>query len=414
MSMLKCTKGVLSYLCNDWKKIFKKMSKNSLPNFRNTELAFRHLSDKDLSRGKMLFQLLSRPWLVTLGSVLARIALFLKFPIGWVVRPTVYAQFCGGEDISESEETIDLLYKSSVRTILDYSAEGIDTEKELDNTCSEILKTVTAASNDPRHAFAVFKLSGLSHNDLLEKEASKFNAMEKEAWEKVVRRVRLICSTTADSGGRVLIDAEETWLQDAIDKLAEDMMSDFNRKRAVVFTTAQLYRHDRLDFLKDLASRAEEDGFIVGVKLVRGAYMEKERNRAKKNSYPSPIQVDKTATDSDFDLAVEFCLDNLDRVNLFCGTHNEKSNMKLCEMMKERGLSSDDNRITFSQLLGMSDPITFNLAAHGYNVAKYVPYGPIREAMPYLIRRAKENTSVAGQTSREITLIRTEIERRNS
>ena len=388
------------------------MSKNSLPNFRNTELAFRHLSDKDLSRGKMLFQLLSRPGLVKIGSVLARIALFFKLPIGWAVRPTVYAQFCGGEDISESEETMDLLYRSGVRTILDYSAEGLDTEQELDITCSEILKTVTAASNDPRHAFAVFKLSGLSHNELLAKDPAKFNSMEKEAWEKVVRRVRSICATTAESGGRVLIDAEETWLQDTIDQLAENMMSDFNRKKAVVFTTAQLYRHDRLDFLKDLASRAEEDGFIVGVKLVRGAYMEKERERAEKNSYPSPIQVDKASTDSDFDSAVEFCLDNLDRVNLFCGTHNEESNMKLCEMMKARGLSSDDHRITFSQLLGMSDPITFNLAAHGYNVAKYVPYGPIREAMPYLIRRAKENTSVAGQTSRELTLIRSEIERR--
>jgi proline dehydrogenase len=412
MSMLKCTKGVLSYLCNDWKKILKKMSKNSLPDFNNTELAFRHLSDKDLSRGKMLFQLLSRPWLVKLGSVLARIALFVKFPIGWAVRPTVYAQFCGGEDISDSEETIELLYRSGVRTILDYSAEGVDTEKELDSTCSEILKTVTAASNDPRHAFAVFKPSGLSHNDLLEKDPSKFTSLEKEAWERVVRRVRSICATTSEAGGSVLIDAEETWLQDAIDKLAEDMMTDFNRERAVVFTTAQLYRHDRLAFIKDLASRAEEGDYIVGVKLVRGAYMEKERERAEKNSYPSPIQVDKAATDSDFDLAVEFCLDNLDRVNLFCGSHNEKSNIKLCEMMKERGLSSDDNRITFSQLLGMSDPITFNLAAHGYNVAKYVPYGPIREAMPYLIRRAKENTSVAGQTSRELTLIRSEIERR--
>lgn len=412
MSMLKCTKGVLSYLCNDWKKILKKMSKNSLPDFNNTELAFRHLSDKDLSRGKMLFQLLSRPWLVKLGSVLARIALFVKFPIGWAVRPTVYAQFCGGEDISDSEETIELLYRSGVRTILDYSAEGVDTEKELDSTCSEILKTVTAASSDPRHAFAVFKPSGLSHNDLLEKDPSEFTSLEKEAWERVVLRVRSICATTSEAGGSVLIDAEETWLQDAIDKLAEDMMTDFNRERAVVFTTAQLYRHDRLAFIKDLASRAEEGDYIVGVKLVRGAYMEKERERAEKNSYPSPIQVDKAATDSDFDLAVEFCLDNLDRVNLFCGSHNEKSNMKLCKMMKERGLSSDDNRITFSQLLGMSDPITFNLAAHGYNVAKYVPYGPIREAMPYLIRRAKENTSVAGQTSRELTLIRSEIERR--
>jgi proline dehydrogenase len=388
------------------------MSNKTLPDFSNTELAFSHLSEGELNRGKMLFQLLSRPWLVAIGSFLARIALFVRLPIGWAVRPTVYAQFCGGEGIHDSEETIAQLYGCGVRTILDYSAEGVDAEKDLDITCSEILKTVAAASDDPRHAFSVFKPTGLSKNILLEKDHTTYTVKESESWERVVRRVRSICSATADAGGRVLIDAEESWLQDAIDRLAEDMMSDFNRERAVVFTTAQLYRHDRLDYLKKLSKRAEESGFIVGVKLVRGAYMEKERERAIKNSYPSPIQVNKAATDIDFDLAVAFCLDNLDRVNLFCGTHNEESNLNLCKMMSERNIASDDNRITFSQLLGMSDPITFNLAAHGYNATKYVPYGPIREAMPYLIRRAKENTSVAGQTSRELTLIRAEIKRR--
>ena len=393
-------------------QLLKKMSNKNLPDFRDTERAFRHLSDRDLGRGRLLFELLSRPWLVATGSFFARLALFIHLPIGWAVRPTVYAQFCGGEDVHESEETIALLYTRKVKTILDYSAEGVDAEEDLDRTCAEILKTVNAAANDPRHAFSVFKPSGLSHNDLLEKDSTKFTSLEQEAWERVVQRVRSICATTAEAGGRVLIDAEETWLQDSIDKLAEDMMSDFNRERAVVFTTAQFYRHDRLDFLKNLTSRAEEADFIVGVKVVRGAYMEKERDRAEKNSYPSPIQVDKEATDADFDSAVEFCLDNLDRVNLFCGTHNEDSNLKLCEKMIKRGISEDDHRITFSQLLGMSDPITFNLASQGYNVAKYVPYGPIREAMPYLIRRAKENTSVAGQTTRELMLIQAEIERR--
>ena len=393
-------------------QLLKKMSNKNLPDFRDTERAFRHLSDRDLSRGRLLFELLSRPWLVAIGSFFARLALFINLPIGWAIRPTVYAQFCGGEDVAESEGTIALLSTRNVKTILDYSAEGVDAEEELDMTCAEILKTVNAASQDPRHAFSVFKPSGLSHNSILEKDASKFTAQEQEAWERVVRRVRSICAATAEAGGRVLIDAEETWIQDSIDKLAEDMMSDFNRDRAVVFTTAQFYRHDRLDFIKGLAFRAKEADFIVGVKVVRGAYMEKERQRAEKYAYPSPIQVDKAATDADFNSAVEFCLDNLDRVNLFCGTHNEESNLKLCEMMMKRGISADDKRITFSQLLGMSDPITFNLASQGYNVAKYVPYGPIREAMPYLIRRAKENTSVAGQTSRELMLIQAEIARR--
>jgi proline dehydrogenase len=273
---------------------------------------------------------------------------------------------------------------------------------------------VTAAKNDPRHAFAVFKPSGLSSNSLLMKNKKDFSANDCEAWARVERRVRSICSATAEAGGRVLIDAEESWIQDNIDELAEDMMSDFNRETAVVFTTAQLYRHDRLDYIKKLAVRSKEAGFIAGVKLVRGAYMEKERERAKENEYHSPIQPDKKSTDRDFDAAINFCLDNLDKVHLFCGSHNEESNMNLCIQMAEKGLSNDDKRITFSQLLGMSDPITFNLAAYGYNVAKYVPYGPIREAMPYLIRRAKENTSVAGQTSRELTLIRAEIARRKS
>lgn len=392
----------------------KKMSNKNLPDFSNTKLAFRHLSDGNLNRGRLLFELLSRPWLVALGSVFARLALFIHFPIGWAIRPTVYAQFCGGEDIDECEDTIEMLYASGVKTILDYSAEGVDSEKELDTTCSEVLKTVAAAGVDPRHAFAVFKPSGLSSNSLLMKNKSDFSAKNYEAWARFERRVRSICSATAEAGGRVLIDAEESWIQDNIDELAEDMMSDFNRETAVVFTTAQLYRHDRLNYIKKLALRAEEAGFIAGVKLVRGAYMEKERERAKEKGYHSPIHTDKISTDKDFDDAISFCLDNLDKMHLFCGSHNEESNMNICKQMFEMGLSNDDKRITFSQLLGMSDPITFNLAAHGYNVAKYVPYGPIREAMPYLIRRAKENTSVAGQTSRELTLIRAEIVRRKS
>ncbi|PCJ81799.1 MAG: proline dehydrogenase [Bacteroidetes bacterium] len=389
------------------------LSEENLPDFGNTELAFRHLSDKELGRGRLLFELLSRPWLVAIGSFMAKLALAIRLPISWAVKPTVYAQFCGGENIEESEATIEMLYNNNVRTILDYSAEGVDSEQDLDLTCSEILKTIDAASTDPRHAFAVFKPSGLSTNGLLSKDKTKFSRADKEAWSRVERRFRSICSSTAEAGGRVLIDAEETWIQDSIDELAEDMMSDFNRETAVVFTTVQLYRHDRLDYLKELTNRAEESGYHVGVKLVRGAYMEKERERAKRKGYPSPIQVDKKHTDADFDSAVQFCLDNLDRIHLFAGSHNETSNLHLCRMMSERGIAKNDTRVTFSQLLGMSDPITFNLAAHGYNVAKYVPYGPIREAMPYLIRRAKENSSVAGQTTRELTLIRKEVARRN-
>lgn len=305
-----------------------------------------------------------------------------------------------------------MLSENGVRTILDYSAEGVTSEADLDKTCSEILATVAAASDDSRHAFSVFKPSGLSLHGLLSKSPKDFSNGDDEAWSKVMRRIRSICQATSDAEGRVLIDAEESWLQDNIDDVAEDMMADFNRETAVVFTTIQLYRHDRLSYLKALHERALDGGFKVGVKLVRGAYMEKERARAKAAGYPSPIQADKASTDRDYDAALEFCLDHLDTIHVFAGTHNSESTHLLCEMMEARGIANDDSRISFSQLLGMSDQITFNLAAHGYNIAKYVPYGPIREAMPYLIRRAKENTSVAGQTSRELSLIRQEVARR--
>ncbi|MEY3009636.1 MAG: hypothetical protein RLZZ314_278 [Bacteroidota bacterium] len=396
------------------------MSQSSLPRFNDTAQAFQHLTDGELRRAVALFSLIGKPWLVHVGSAVANLALALRIPLGWAVRPTVYAHFCGGESIDDSEETVAKLAAHNVRTILDYSAEGQTAEADLDATCSEVLATIHAAEGDARHAFAVFKVSGLSSNALLEKVGkamtggAALSRHDEAAWERVQRRVRTLCEATAAAGGRILIDAEESWIQDAIDDLAEDMMSDYNREHVVVYTTAQMYRHDRLTYLQGMAERAEEGGYACGVKLVRGAYMEKERERAEKQGYPSPIQPDKASTDRDFDAAVDWALDRLDTIHLVAGSHNEASNLKLCQGMASRGLDPGDARVAFAQLLGMSDPITFNLAAHGYNVAKYVPYGPIREAIPYLIRRAQENTSVAGQTSRELDLLKREQNRRNS
>ena len=396
------------------------MSTSNLPRFNDTAQAFQHLSDAELRRAVALFALIGKPWLVNIGSALANVALALRIPLGWAVRPTVYAHFCGGESIDDSEETVAKLAAHNVRTILDYSAEGQTDEADLDATCSEVLATIRAADGDACHAFAVFKVSGLSSNALLEKVGkamaggAALNRDDEAAWERVQRRVRTLCEATAAAGGRILIDAEESWIQDAIDALAEDMMSDYNREQVVVYTTAQMYRHDRLAYLEGMAERAEEGGYACGVKLVRGAYMEKERERAEKRGYPSPIQPDKASTDRDFDAAVAWVLERLGQVHLVAGSHNEASNLRLCALMAERGLEPGDGRVAFAQLLGMSDPITFNLAAHGYNVAKYVPYGPIREAVPYLIRRAQENTSVAGQTSRELELLRREQARRTT
>ena len=396
------------------------MSQSTLPRFNDTAQAFQHLTDAELRRAVALFSLIGKPWLVNAGSAFANVALGLRVPLGWAVRPTVYAHFCGGESIDDSEATIAKLAAHNVRTILDYSAEGQTAESDLDATCSEVLATIQAADGDARHAFAVFKVSGLSSNALLEKVGEAMagnctlNPEEEAAWTRVQRRVRTLCEATAAAGGRVMIDAEESWIQDAIDALAEDMMSDYNRDRVVVYNTVQMYRHDRLAYLEDMAIRAEEGGYLCGVKLVRGAYMEKERARAEELGMPSPIQPDKASSDRDFDAAVRWVLKRLEKIHLVAGSHNEESNLKLCTWMAEMGIEPSDKRVSFAQLLGMSDPITFNLAAHGYNVAKYVPYGPIREAIPYLIRRAQENTSVAGQTSRELSLLREELQRRKA
>ncbi|HAT47716.1 MAG TPA: proline dehydrogenase [Flavobacteriales bacterium] len=394
------------------------ISQSNLPKFNDSAQAFQHLTDAELHRAIVLFSLIGKSWVVSVGSALARIALALRIPMSWAIRPTVYAHFCGGESIADSEETIDKLSAHNVRTILDYSAEGQTDESDLDATCSEVLATIQAAQGDARYAFAVFKVSGLSSNALLEKVSTSLaggkslSQSEQIAWERVQKRVRTLCEATAQAGGRVMIDAEESWIQDAIDELAEDMMSDYNRGRVVVYNTVQLYRHDRLVYLENMASRAEEGGYMCGVKLVRGAYMEKERQRASNLGYPSPIQPDKASSDRDFDAALRWVLHRIEKLHLVAGSHNEDSNLKLCKWMAEAGLQPSDERVSFAQLLGMSDPVTFNLAAHGYNVAKYVPYGPIREAIPYLIRRAQENTSVSGQMSRELELLRREQTRR--
>ena len=381
--------------------------------FDNTEVAFAHRTTRELKRARWMFGLIAWPWMVKLGARLTGAALWLRLPIGWAMRP-VFNYFCGGEDIEASQATIERMAKYGVRTVLDYSAEGQTGEAALDHTCSQVLATVAAADGDPRHAFAVFKVSGLSDNDLLKKvsAAISLSADEEKAWDRVQGRVRSICEATKAAGGRVMIDAEETWLQGAIDGLAEAMMAACNGETAAVFTTVQMYRHDRLDYVKQLIEKSQDQGFIAGIKIVRGAYMEKERAHAEKLGQVDPIQLDKAACDRDFDAAIQCCLGAVDRVHFVCATHNEQSSQVLAESMARESLGADDVRISFAQLLGMSDHISFNLAAAGHHVAKYVPYGPLREAIPYLLRRASENTSVGGQTTRELDLIRTELLRR--
>jgi len=391
--------------------------KRVVPSFENTEIAFSSRSNRELKQAHLLFSVLGKPWMMDIGKRLTLFSLRMGLPIQGMIKKTIFRQFCGGETIAECAKTTRVLDKFHIGTILDYSAEGKNSEADFEHTANEVLKTIEVAHDNPHIPFCVFKITGLCKNNLLEKTSTGLESLsgdEKREYQKLEARVEKICKRAADTGTPVFIDAEDSWYQDTIDRIAMKMIRRFNKKEAIVFNTLQMYRHDRLEHMKQAIKDAKAEGFIYAVKLVRGAYMEKERERAKEKGYPSPIQPDKESTDRDFDAAILLGLDNLDHCAFSAGTHNEKSSLLLANEIDKRKLSRDHNRIYFAQLFGMSDHISFNLSNAGYNVAKYVPYGPISEVMPYLIRRAEENTSVAGQTGRELSLIKKEIRRRKS
>jgi proline dehydrogenase len=383
--------------------------------FDNTEIAFAHRSNSELRKARFLFRLIGNPGMVSFGKWATNVALKTGMPIGWALRGNIFSHFCGGETIEQCSQTIKALGQKSVGTILDHSVEGKESEAEFDLATEEILATVVRSAGDDDIPFSVFKVTGLARFALLEKVQSGETLTSEESAEfnRVKRRIASICQKAAEAGTPVLIDAEESWIQETIDCLAEEMMAMHNRERALVYHTLQMYRHDRLAYLHKIHESARQSGHKIGVKIVRGAYMEKERERAAAMGYPSPIQPDKASTDRDYDSAIEYCLNHLEEIALCAGTHNEQSSAKLARMMDERNIPHKHPHVFFSQLLGMSDHISFNLAHAGFNVAKYVPYGPIREVIPYLIRRAEENTSVKGQTSRELALLQKESKRRS-
>lgn len=384
--------------------------------FDNTENAFSFRSPHEIRRAYWLFKAISYPEFVKAGSSLAEFALRFHLPVKGIIRATIFRHFCGGEDIHDCAATIQRLGELGVGSILDYSVEGKESEIEFDHSCKEIISTVERAANDPHIPFSVFKVTGLARFALLEKVSSGASLSSEEASEfsRIKDRVHRICETAHRLGVRVFIDAEESWIQKAIDDLATDMMERFNRNDFVVYNTLQLYRHDRLAFLKSAHQHATEKGYLLGLKLVRGAYMEKERDRAAEKGYPSPIQPDKATCDRDYDEALRYCIAHLNRIAICAGTHSENSSLLLTQLMAEHDIDPGDKRIYFSQLLGMSDHISFNLAKAGYCVAKYVPYGPVASVLPYLIRRAQENTSIAGQTGRELSLLTAELKRRKA
>ena len=382
--------------------------------FDDTQVAFRSKTNLELRRAQLLFRLVARQSLVRFGKWVTEYFLRWGIPVSVFYRWSVFDHFCGGETVDDSRKVVDELHAQSVSSILHYSVEGSSQESFFDFTLEKTLETIAFAANNPAVPFAVFKPTAYGSSSIFEKKSKgeALNATEQNAWEKIQERYHKTCAFACKHRIKLFIDAEESWIQDAMDQLSEQMMQKYNSDEVWIFHTIQMYRHDRLEYLQQLIGRAKQQGFKIGVKLVRGAYIEKENARAKKQQYPTPICASKAATDENFDAAVEFILNHLDNVALFYGSHNEASAYRLMELLTTKKIDPSHPHLWFGQLYGMSDHISFNLAKAGFSVAKYVPYGPVKEVIPYLIRRADENTSVGGQTSKELELIRKEIQRR--
>lgn len=382
--------------------------------FEDTSIAFSSKSNLQLKKIYLIFASMNQNWLVKLGTFFIKLFLFLHFPIKKLIKITVFEQFCGGENLQECNKTIENLDKAHIGTILDYSVEGEDDEKSFKNTTQEILLTIEKANQNLAIPFAVFKVTGIGSAELLEKVQNQETLYEEEkvAFESICKRMDMLCGKAAILNVSIFIDGEESWIQDTIDKLTYEMMEKYNHEKCVVYNTFQMYRKDMFQNLKAATNHAREHNYFLGVKLVRGAYMERERQKAHEDNYCEPVHETKAATDHDYNTAMEYAVENRDTISICVGTHNEYSCKYLVELMTQHHISPTDPHFYFAQLLGMSDNISFNLSKAGYNVAKYVPYGPVDAVMPYLFRRAEENTSVAGQASREFVLIKRELVRR--
>ena len=388
------------------------MALNTL--FNDTQTAFKLKSDTELDRAYFLFKMISKEPLVKIGTLATKVALNLNLPVQGLIRSTVFDHFCGGVNEKDCMRVVDSLNNVKVRSVLDYSVEGKQEESQFDATLHKVIELTEFAKNKDAMPFSVFKPTGFGRFEIWRKltEKETLTPDEKKQWQSIQERYHSVCNAAHSIGISLLIDGEESWMQDAADNLCESMMAKYNTEKAVIFNTLQCYRWDRLAYLKEQHAKAKEGNYKLGFKIVRGAYMEKENNRAKERGYPTPICESKEATDTNFNAVLEYILDNLQDISLFMGTHNEQSSYLALEILKSKGIKKNDNRVWFGQLYGMSDHISYNLASQGYNVTKYNPFGPVKDVMPYLIRRAEENTSVAGQTSRELTLLKKEKIRR--
>ena len=404
---------------------------NTNYSFDDTAVAFAHLSDEELGHAHWLFSIMNKPWLVKMGTSLAPWSIRVGLPVKGLIRRTIFRHFVGGETLEQTVPVAQKMGGFNVQVILDYGVEGKAGEENYEQACEEFIKVIRFAATQPNIPSMSVKVTGLARFALLERldtlmhasdattlikrynaALEQLDALEMKEWQKVHDRMKRICEAAAQANVGFLVDAEETWIQDPIDALTMLMMDEYNRNRLVIYNTLQLYRHDRLAFLMQSYEAALERNFILGAKLVRGAYMEKERQRAKQKGYPSPIQPDKKSCDDDYNEAVRFCIERLEQIGVIVASHNEESNALAARMLQEKGLALNHSHVHFSQLYGMSDHITYNLAKRGYSVSKYLPFGPIEDVVPYLMRRAEENTSVGGQTSRELGLLRKELKRR--
>ena len=384
--------------------------------FNDIETAFKGKSNNDLREMHLLFKVMNSPTWVSLGKKLVNFAFAIHFPVEWIVKRTIYKHFCGGVSIKDSSKLIDKLDERQVGTILDYAVEGEESEEMFDATYKELLNVIHFSHKNKKTPFSAFKLTGIGSFDLMAKISNNepLSALETKKYESLLKRIDGICQLSHKLDVPVLIDAEQSWIQPMLDSVVLDMMRKYNKEKAIVQNTYQMYRHDRLEVIKEHHAIAKAEGFYLGLKIVRGAYMEVERERAKEMGYPSPIQPDKESTDKDFDAIIHYFVENVDTISFMVATHNEKSTQLLATLIEEHGLPHNHPHIYFSQLYGMSDHITYNLATMGYNVAKYVPYGKVKTMIPYLIRRAEENSSVTGQSSRELSMIKQELKRRKT
>ena len=388
----------------------------------NTQIAFAYKSTAELKRARFLFTVIQSPIIVSLATKLTPALMNSGLPVNGLIRSTIFNQFVGGETLEETARVAKQLGAYGVQVILDYGVEAKEGEENFDNVTEKIMEAVAFAATQNNIPFVSIKITGIASLELLEtlNEAPRLRSgihdseIEDAAWERVKERMYAICDLATEKGVGILLDAEETWIQDPIDRLAIELMAEYNKEKVVVYNTYQLYRNDRLHFLQLSHKIAKERNFKLGAKLVRGAYMEKERLRAKEQGVASPIHIDKEATDKDFDEAAAFCIQNKETISFILASHNEQSNLKIAQLMIEKGIPANDAHVHFSQLYGMSDPISFNMAKEGYNVSKYLPFGPIKDVIPYLMRRAEENSSVNGQTSRELLFIRHELARRKA